>query len=126
MPEEAYFQIDKLLGGAVSKRFGEEWSKVLDNLYDLRTPATKPRTVVLTVTINPNAARDASNIKYSVTSKLISPEALQQTVLMRQRDDGSVQMREQTNEVPGQMDINGNEAPLPNIVEFKAPTEDVR
>lgn len=123
MPEEAYFQIDNLLGGAVSKRFGEEWNKVLNNVYDLRTPATKPRSVTLTVTIAPNAARDVSNVKYSVTSKLATPEALQQTVLMRQRDDGSVQMREQTSQVPGQMDINGNEAPLPNVVEFKVPAD---
>ena len=122
MPGNAYYDIDKLLEGAVSKRFGEEWNKLLDNIYDMRTSAIKPRTVTLKITVTPNAVRDASNIKYDVSSKLQPPEALQQIAAMRQRDDGSVQMQGFTDQVPGQLDMSGNETPVPTVVAFRNPT----
>ena len=40
-------------------------------------------------------------------------------MFMRQRDDGSVQVTEQTAQLPGQIDMAGEEQPMPNVVEFK-------
>ena len=41
--DSALIDLDRLLDGTLSKRFGVEWEKVLDNCYDMRAAATKPR-----------------------------------------------------------------------------------
>lgn len=122
MGQRAFRGLDQLMDGAISKRFNEELGKLFDNVYDLRTPATKARTITLTMTIKPNANRDASNILYDIKSKPAPAEAMSQTVFMRQRDDGSIQVTEHTDQVPGQMDMDGGTAPIPNVVEFKPAT----
>lgn len=121
MGQREYKGFDQLMGGTVSKRFNDELEVLWDNVYDYRTSATKTRSITLTVTIKPNANRDASTILYDIKSKPAPTDALQQTVFMRQRDDGSVQVTEQTDQVPGQIDMDGSEQPLPNVVEFKIP-----
>ena len=119
MGQKAFKGLDQLMDGAISKRFNDELGRLFDNVYDLRTPATKARAITLTLTIKPNANRDASTILYDIKSKPVPAEAMQQTVFMRQRDDGSVQVTEQTEQLPGQLNISGDEAPPPNVLEFK-------
>lgn len=119
MPQKPYRGLDQLMDGAITKRFNDELTRLWDNVYDMRAPATKARTITLKVTIKPNANRDAAAIFYDIKSAPAAPEALQQTVFMRQRDDGSVQVTEQTDQLPGQIDMAGEEQPMPNVVEFK-------
>lgn len=118
MPQKPYRGLDQLMD-AITKRFNDELTRLWDNVYDMRAPATKARTITLKVTIKPNANRDAAAILYDIKSAPAAPEALQQTVFMRQRDDGSVQVTEQTDQLPGQIDMAGEEQPMPNVVEFK-------
>ena len=119
MPQKPYRGLDQLMDGAITKRFNDELTRLWDNVYDMRAPATKARTITLKVTIKPNANRDAAAILYAIKSAPAAPEALQQTVSMRQRDDVSVQVTEQTDQLPGQIDMAGEEQPMPNVVEFK-------
>ena len=119
MAQRAFRGLDQLMDGAISERFNAELGRLWTNIYDLRTPATKARTITLKVTIKPNANRDASTILYDIKSTPAAPEALQQTVFLRQRDDGSVQVTEQTDQIPGQIGLDGGEAPLPNVVAFR-------
>ena len=119
MPQKPYRGLDQLMDGAITKRFNDELTRLWDNVYDMRAPATKARTITLKVTIKPNANRDEAAILYVIKSAPAAPEALQQTVFMRQRDDGSVQVTEQTDQLPGQIDMAGEEQPMPNVVEFK-------
>ena len=114
MPPKPYRGLDQLMDGAITKRFNDELTRLWDNVYDMRA-----RTITLKVTIKPNANRDAAAILYDIKSAPAAPEALQQTVFMRQRDDGSVQVTEQTDQLPGQIDMAGEEQPMPNVVEFK-------
>ena len=100
MPQKPYRGLDQLMDGAITKRFNDELTRLWDNVYDMRAPATKA-------------------ILYDIKSAPAAPEALQQTVFMRQRDDGSVQVTEQTAQLPGQIDMAGEEQPMPNVVEFK-------
>ena len=118
MPQKPYRGLDQLMDGAITKRFNDELTRLWDNVYDMRAPATKARTITLKVTIKPNANRDAAAILYDIKSAPAAPEALQQTVFMRQRDDGSVQVTEQTDQLPGQIDMAGEGQPMPNVVEF--------
>ena len=119
MPQKPYRGLDQLMDGAITKRFNDELTRLWDNVYDMRAPATKARTITLKVTIKPNANRDAAAILYDIKSAPAAPEALQQTVFRRPRDDGSVQVTEQTAQLPGQIDMAGEEQPMPNVVEFK-------
>lgn len=119
MPQKPYRGLDQLMDGAITKHFNDELTRLWDNVYDMRAPATKARTITLKVTIKPNANRDAADILYDIKSAPAAPEALQQIVFMRQRDDGSVQVTEQTDQLPGQIDMAGEEQPMPNVVEFK-------
>lgn len=111
--------LDQLMDGAVKERFNKELQKVWNNIYDYRTSPTKARSIALVFKFQPNAKRDAANMSFDVVPKLAPLEALQQTVLMHLCDDGTVQVTEHTDQVPGQIDIEGGEVPIPNVVQFK-------
>lgn len=113
--------LDQLMDGAIDERFKKELSKVLQNVFDLRTSPTKARSVQLTIKLVPNKARDAANMTFDIQTKLAPPDTVQQTVLMHQFDDGTVQMTERTDQLAGQMDFDGNESPVPKVVRFNPP-----
>lgn len=116
MPSREINSLDQLMDGAVKERFQRELEKVWANIFDYRTNPKKPRTIALIFKFIPSERRDAASMVFDVKPTLVPPEALQQTVLMHLCDDGTVQVTEHTDQVPGQMDIDGGEAPLPNIV----------
>ena len=68
MPQKPYRGLDQLMDGAITKRFNDELTRLWDNVYDMRAPATKARTITLKVTIKPNANRDAAAILYDIKS----------------------------------------------------------
>jgi len=111
--------LDQLMDGAVKERFHKELEKVWNNIFDFRTSARKARTIALIFKFIPSERRDAASMVADVQVKLAPPEALQQTVLMHLCDDGTVQVTEHTDQLPGQIGVDGEEAPLPNIVQFK-------
>ncbi len=113
--------LDQLMDGAVKKRFQKELQKVWENIFDFRTSARKVRSISLTFKFVPSDRRDAASMVADVQVKLAPPEALQQTVLMHLCDDGTVQVTEHTDQEPGQLDMDGNETPVPNIVQFAPP-----
>ena len=110
--------LDALMDGAVTERFNHELQKLWENIYDMRTDPEKVREISLKFRFKPNQNRDSAVMSYDVTVKTAPPQPIQQTVLMRQRDDGSVAVSEVTNQIPGQMDIYGNESPAPRVITF--------
>lgn len=114
--------LDQIMGGAVKERFREELEKVWQNIYDMNTDADKVRKVILECQFKPNERRDAADMSVKVSSRLAPPVALTQTVLMQLHDDGSVSVMERSDEVPGQMDFEGNEF-VPKIAQFNKPAE---
>ena len=54
----------------------------------------------------------------SVQSKLAPQVDLSQTVMLQLNGDGSVTATERTDQIPGQIDIDGDEAPLPKVLSF--------
>lgn len=111
--------LDQLMDGAVKERFQRELEKVWANIFDYRTSAKKARTISLVFRFVPSERRDAASMVADVQVKLAPPEALQQTVLMHLCDDGTVQVTEHTDQLAGQIGMDGETAPLPNIVQFK-------
>lgn len=112
-------KLDDLMDGAITERFNDALSLVLANVYDLNTDPEKVREISLVVKIKPNKRRDAAEFKTEVKVKAVPPVALVQTVLMERRDDGTVIAMERTDQVSGQMDINGEET-VPRTAEFNS------
>lgn len=125
MPSREIKSLDQVMNGAVNERFKTELEKVWQNIFDPNTNPEQKRSVTLTFTFKPNQNRDAAAMSFNVSSKVAPPVPVQQTVLMYQRDDGSVIVTERTEQIPGQMDMEGQEQPLPRVVEFAPPARNV-
>lgn len=110
-------KLDDLMDGALTERFNDALAQVLGNVFDPNTDPEKVREIALVVKLTPNARRDAAEFKTDVKVKLAPPVPLVQTVLMEHRDDGTVIAMERTDQVPGQMDIAGDET-KPKSAEF--------
>lgn len=118
MNERPIKSLSELMDGGVEERFNQELSKVWDNVYDPNTSAKTTREVVLKIKIIPNERRDSCNFKVSCTSKLAQQAELSQTVMLNLLSDGTVVATERTAQTPGQLDIEGNETPMPRTVQF--------
>lgn len=109
--------LDELMDGALTERFNMEMERVLQNVFDPNTEPKSKRNITISITITPNERRDAAEFKVDVKSRLAHPIAVAQTVLLAQSDDGTVTATEVTNQLPGQLDIGGNEF-IPKVVSF--------
>jgi hypothetical protein len=106
------------MDGGVEERFNDALAKVWENVYDPNTEARKAREVVMKVKIIPNERRDSCDFRVDVVPKLAPPVSLSQTVMLNIGTNGEIVATERTDQIPGQFDIDGNEAPIPRTVQF--------
>lgn len=118
MAERPIKSLSDLMDGGLEERFNQELTKVWQNVYDPNTNPTAARKVVMEVKIVPNERRDSVQFHVNVSSKLAPHVALTQTVMLSLGADGTITATERTEQVPGQLDMEGNEAPLPNTISF--------
>ena len=111
-------QLDELMDGALTERFNREMDRVLENVFDPNTDQKAKRQIQIVIEIAPNETRDAARFKVDVKTKIAPPVAISQICFLYQDDKGNVTAAEVTREVPGQIDMSGNEQPLPRVVEF--------
>lgn len=109
--------LDELMDGGVRERFNDALRKVWMNVFDPNTNPKAVREIQLKVKIKPNKRLDAADFNVDVTTKLAPPEPLTQTVMLQLSGDGSIVATERTNQVPGQIDIDGDET-IPKVVTF--------
>ena len=118
MAERPIKSLSDLMDGGLEERFNQELTKVWQNVYDPNTNPTAARKVVMEVKIVPNERRDSVQFHVNVSSKLAPHVALTQTVMLSLGADGTITATERTEQVPGQLDMEGNEAPLPSNISF--------
>lgn len=118
MAERPIKSLSDLMDGGVEERFNDALSKVWENVYDPNTEAKRAREVVLKVKIIPNERRDSCDFRVDVVPKLAPPVSLSQTVMLNIGSNGEIVATERTDQIPGQFDIDGNEAPIPRTVQF--------
>ena len=111
-------QLDELMDGALTERFNMEMARVLQNVFDPNTDPKTKRQIQIVIEIAPNERRDAAAFTVDVKSKIAPPVKMSQTCFLYQDDQGNVMATEITKQVPGQMDMDGNEQPMPRVVEF--------
>lgn len=109
--------LDQMMDGGFRERFSDALAKVWENVFDPNTDAGLTRTITVKVKIKPSDRRDAATFKIDVITSLAPPVALSQTVMLSQNDNGTVTATEMTYQVPGQIDIDGNET-VQKVVEF--------
>lgn len=110
--------LSDLMDGGVEERFNAVLDEVWQNVFNPNTDPRKPREVVMRVKIIPNERRDSCDFRVDVNPKLAPYVGLSQTVMLNINADGQIIATERTDQVPGQLDIEGNEAPLPQTVNF--------
>ena len=118
MAERPIKSLSDLMDGGLEERFNQELTKVWQNVYDPNTNPTAARKVVMEVKIVPNERRDSVQFHVNVSPKLAPHVALTQTVMLSLGADGTITATERTEQVPGQLDMEGNEAPLPSTISF--------
>lgn len=109
--------LDDLMDGGVRERFNDALRKVWDNVFDPNTSAKAKREIQLKVIIRPSERRDAASFDVDVIPKLAPPVPLSQTVMLQLGGDGEIIATERSNQIPGQLDIDGNES-IPKVVTF--------
>lgn len=110
-------KLDELMDGALTERFNSEMERVLNNVFDPNTSPKAKRQIQIVIDITPNERRDAAEFKVDVKSKTAPPVAVTQTVFLAMDDYGNVTATEMANQVPGQINIDG-EVSIPRVIEF--------
>lgn len=101
--------LDELIGGAITQRFSHSMEDVIANILDLNTPAVKPRTITIKVTIKPDESREGAEFAVDVIPKLQPRRAVKTELRFGTDDNGVICAREITRQIPGQTDFEGNE-----------------
>lgn len=125
MQERPIKSLSELMDGGVEERFNQALDQVWDNIYDPNTKPDAPREIVMKVKIKASERRDSASFSVDVIPKLAPPVSLSQTVMLSLGSDGSIVATERTNQIPGQIDMDGKEQPLPKVMEFKKPADKV-
>lgn len=81
--------LDSIGGGALVELFEAELVKVLANISDPNTDEKTKRSITMTVTFAPNAARDVADVAIACVSKLAGIQRVQ-TQLFMGRIDGKL------------------------------------
>lgn len=101
-----------MANGAIKERVDVEMPKIIKNIMDVNTNPTKPRKMTLTLTFTPDAQRQVIATKCEIKSSL-QPASPVTTSLYIGEFAGEIQAVEMKPQVPGQMDMYGNEEEQP-------------
>lgn len=99
--------LDQLAGGALTEKFNEEMSRVLENIYDPNTTPDKARTITIQIQIKPNKDRDSAKVILNCKATLVAPDPVETHVFIDRDSRGNVVASEITKSMPGQIDLEG-------------------
>lgn len=109
--------LDTIMDGAVNERFVEEWQRLLQNVFDPNTDPVAKRSVTINIEVQPSDDRSAGTFKLKVSSKLAPPIVVTKPLFLSRDDNGNVTAQERSNQLPGQMNMQGTEFES-NVVTF--------
>ena len=107
----------ELARGAMLERFDYELNRVIDNIVDPNTPATKPRKIQMTITFTPDNERKHISHDVVVKSTIQPTNPISGSTALIERD-GQTSLVELTAQIPGQADIYGGEQEKPSIIQL--------
>lgn len=110
-------KLDEFMDGQLTERFNVELERVLNNCYDPNTDPQAKRAINIQIAITPNEDRTAAQFKVTVTSKIAPFIPVAKSILIDLDDNGCVIATEKSNQIPGQMDMDGN-THIPKMINF--------
>ena len=116
-------KLDELMDGALTERFNQAMDEVMRNVADPNTDPKAKRQIKIVIDVVPNERRDTASFKTHVESKIAPKMAISNVVFIHVNDDGSISATEVTNQVPGQIGMDGSEQELPNVLQFNSPSK---
>ena len=105
--------------GAIMEQVDREVERVVNNILDPNTDPKKKRSLTLTFEFAPSADRTQVGLKAVAKSKLEPNNAIQ-TALSIGTMGGQVVAMEMIPQIPGQLDMDGNEQQKPKMLKFAA------
>jgi len=72
--------LETLNGGSVPETFQHEWTKLLENIDDVNTPAKKARKITITVSVHPSEDRRTAAVSVVCEAKFAPPYAAETMV----------------------------------------------
>ena len=109
MDSKAQKSILQMARGAIQERADYEMTRILENILDPNTSATTARKLTITLTLNPDDTRQ--NIAVSCVAKSTLAATNPVTTSLYVADEETIV--EMVPQIPGQMDMDGNEADTP-------------
>lgn len=96
--------------GGLSERFNQELQKILENIADPNTDATKARKLTITVTLNADEKRDVIFTKVVAKSTFVPSKQIESKLIMDLDSKGKVTGAELKSGIKGQtyMDEQGD------------------
>lgn len=104
--------------GAISERVDYEMSKIIDNILDVNTRASRKRTLTLTLEILPDDERKTLSVRALAKSKLEPTNPVATSLYITNDVNGELTAVEMTPQLPGQFDLNNQEQKEPYILKL--------
>ena len=95
-------KILEMARGALMQRADYELTRIVENIMDINTPATKPRKLTVTIDLRPDETRQMVVISATAKSTLAATTPIQSTFWMESDENGLPVMREALAESPDQ------------------------
>ena len=95
-------KILEMARGALMERADYELTRIVENIMDINTPATKPRKLTVTIDLRPDETRQMVVISATAKSTLAATTPIQSTSWMESDENGLPVMREALAESPDQ------------------------
>ena len=113
MTENQKQSILDMARGAIKERTDYEMAKIIDNILDVNTNATKKRTLTLTAEFSPDSDRQQIGVRVVAKSKLEPTDPVSTSLYITGDREGVVTAVEMVPQVPGQQNLNGEEQEEP-------------
>ncbi|UYB50198.1 replication terminator protein (plasmid) [Lysinibacillus capsici] len=102
MNNQTKINLETFAGGALAEKTNIELQKVMDNIFDPNTDATKARKVTITLTLKADEKREIIATNVDTKCTLVAAKGVATTMLLGTDTSGKVVGRELASGAPGQ------------------------
>lgn len=105
-------------GGVVRELTDREFAVIAANILDPNTTPKAKRSLTIKLEFMPKENRASMGMKISVTSKLAAVKPFESDLVIGGTESAPM-VAELTNQIPGQLDIEGLETVQPNVIHIE-------
>lgn len=102
--------------GSIAEITDYEVDRVIANIIDPNTKPDAKRKIVLTLTFTPDDNRGRVNLDVAAKTTLVPVNPVRTALCITKGKNGELLLAEMLPQVPGQVDMEGNESPIPAMM----------